>query len=87
MDTPGNLVDSPMRGVDKNSKPKSERLEGSVGDLGQSDLCKNIEKTGSLPCPFKCVTNFFYLSNYFSHVLKPKWIFTFILCLYTDTSF
>jgi hypothetical protein len=24
-----------------------------MNTLGQSDLCKNIEKTGSLPCPFK----------------------------------
>jgi hypothetical protein len=28
-------------------------MKGSVRDLGQSDLCKNIEKTGSMPCPFK----------------------------------
>jgi hypothetical protein len=28
-------------------------LKGSVRNLGQSDLCKNIGKTGSLPCPFK----------------------------------
>ena len=25
----------------------------SVRDLGQSDLCKNLGKFGSLPCPFK----------------------------------
>jgi hypothetical protein len=28
-------------------------LKGSVRDLCQKDLCKNIKKTGSLPCPFK----------------------------------
>ncbi len=28
-------------------------LKDSVRDLGQSDLFENIEKTGSLPCPFK----------------------------------
>jgi hypothetical protein len=32
--------------ISKNSKPKSDGLKGSVRDLGQSDLCKNIEKTG-----------------------------------------
>ncbi len=62
MDTPGSLVDPTTHrcgsrfsntNISENSKPKSERLEGSVRDLGQSDLCKNIGKTGSFPCPFK----------------------------------
>ncbi len=66
MDTPGNLVDSRLTdagsrfsntNISENSKPKSERLKDSVRDLGQSHLCKNIEKTGSLPCPFKKVIN------------------------------
>jgi hypothetical protein len=35
---------SVIRGVANSSKI-------SVRDLGQSDLCKNIGKTGSLPCP------------------------------------
>ncbi len=28
-------------------------LKSSLKDLGQSDLCKNLGKFGSLPCPFK----------------------------------
>ncbi len=48
-----------MRGVDfrigispRIRSQNRNGLKGSVRDLGQSDLCKNIEKTGSLPCPF-----------------------------------
>ncbi len=59
MDTLGNLVDSPSHRcgesifeyeycISENSKPKSKRI---VRDLGQSDLCKNIEKTCLLPYP------------------------------------
>ncbi len=50
MDTPGNLVDSPThRCVESIFQYEYLRelehgLKGSVRDLGQSDLCKNIEK-------------------------------------------
>ncbi len=53
------LPDSPMRGVDfwiwispRIRSQNRNGLKGSVRDLGLSDLCKNIGKTGSLPCPF-----------------------------------
>jgi hypothetical protein len=49
-----------MRGVDfriqislRTRSQNRNGLKGNVRDLGQSDLCKNIGKTGSLPCPFK----------------------------------
>ncbi len=49
-----------MRGVDfririspRIRSQNRKGLKGSVRDLDQSDLCKNIEKTGSLPCSFK----------------------------------
>jgi hypothetical protein len=49
-----------MRGVDfrmwispRIRSQNRNGLKGSVMDLGQSDLCKNIGKTGSLSCPFK----------------------------------
>ncbi len=65
MDTPGNLVDSPMRGVDfwirispRIRSKNRNGLRGSARDLGQGDLCKNINKTGSLPCHFKVSNNF-----------------------------
>ncbi len=48
-----------MRGVDfpiwispRIRSQKRNGLKGSVRDLGQSELCKNIGKNGSLPCPF-----------------------------------
>ncbi len=51
---------SPMRGVSfririspRIRSQNRHGLKSSVRDLGQSDLCKNIGKTGSLPCPFK----------------------------------
>ncbi len=54
------LPDSPIRGVvfriQISPRVRSQNLNGSkssVRDLGQSDLCKNLGKFGSLPCPFK----------------------------------
>ncbi len=51
-----------MRGVDfririspRFQSQNRNGLKGSVRDLGQSDLCKNIGKPGSLPCPFKLI--------------------------------
>jgi hypothetical protein len=32
-------------------------------DLRQTDLCKNLGKTGSLPCPFKEYQFFFFLET------------------------
>ncbi len=56
MSTPG-LTDMGSRfsntNISANSKPKSNGSKCSVRDLGQSDLCKNLGKFGSLPCPFK----------------------------------
>ncbi len=62
METPGNLVDSPTHQCGESifelwisPRIRSQNrngLKGSVRDLGQSDLCKNIEKTGSSPCPY-----------------------------------
>ncbi len=60
METPNLLPDSPMRGVDfliqispRIRSQNRNGLKASVRDLGQSDLCKNIGKTCSLPCPFQ----------------------------------
>jgi hypothetical protein len=63
MDTPGNLVDSPTHRCGESifeyeylrefEAGKSNGLKGRVRELGQSDLCKNTGKSGSLPCPFK----------------------------------
>ncbi len=56
MDTPGNLVDSRLTDAGSrfsNTNINRKGLKGSVRDLGQSDLCKNIGKTGSLPCPLR----------------------------------
>ncbi len=43
--------------ISESLKPKSKRLEryrtGSVRELSQSDLCKNIGKAGSWPSPYK----------------------------------
>ena len=60
MDTPGNLVDAPTLGVvfwiRISPQIRSQNRNGSkysVRNLGQSDLCKNLGKFGSLPCPLK----------------------------------
>ncbi len=52
------LCVSPIRRVDfgiwispRIQSKNRNGLKGSVRNLGQSDLCKNIGKTGSLPCP------------------------------------
>ncbi len=66
MDTPpGNLVDSPTHRYGESFfeyeyLPEFEAKirngsKYSARDLGQSDLCKNLGKFGSLPCPFKFV--------------------------------
>ncbi len=54
------LPDWPIRGVvfriPISPRIQSQHRNGSkcsVRDLGQSDLCKNLRKFGSLPCPFK----------------------------------
>ncbi len=61
-----------MRGVDfriwispRTRSQNRNGLKGGVRDLGKSDLCKNIKKTGSLSCPFKkktptCENPFFF---------------------------
>ncbi len=58
----GNLVDSPTHDTgNRFSNTISPRIQSqnrngskySVRDLDQSDLCKNLGKFGSLPCPFK----------------------------------
>jgi hypothetical protein len=49
--TPMRRVDFRIRISPKIRSQNRNGLTGSVRDLGQSDLCKNIEKTGSLPCP------------------------------------
>jgi hypothetical protein len=51
-------------------------LKGNVRDLGKSDLCKNIGKTGSLPCPFKhgkLWRLMWFSQNWLSHIFAPKW--------------
>jgi len=60
MDTPGNLVDSPIWGVvfqiRISPRIRNQNRNGSkcsVRDISQSDLCKNLGKFGSLPCPLK----------------------------------
>ncbi len=52
MDTPGKLVDTPTHGYGESF---FEYPKCSVRDLGQSDLCKNLGKFGSLPCSFNGV--------------------------------
>jgi hypothetical protein len=54
------LPDSMSQGVDFrlriSPRIRNQNLngwKGSIRDLYQTDLCKNIGKTGSLPCPFK----------------------------------
>ncbi len=59
MDTPGNLVGVRIRISPRIRSQNRNGLKGSVRDLGHSDLCKNIEKTGSLP--FKPTLFFSYL--------------------------
>ncbi len=39
--------------ISENSKPKSDGLKCSVRDQCRTDLCKNLGKSASLPCPFK----------------------------------
>ncbi len=58
-------------------------LKGSVRDLGQSDLCKNIGKTGSLLCPFKLMSkNSISGESLLCFVSASLWHFP---GLYTDT--
>jgi hypothetical protein len=62
IDTPGNLVDSPKRvfifRIRISPRIRSQNRNSSkcsVRDLCQSDLCKNLGKFSSLPCPFKLI--------------------------------
>jgi hypothetical protein len=62
MDTPGNLVDSPTHRYGESffEYEYLREFEAKIGTAwnvvvfrGQSNLCKNLGKCGSLPCPFK----------------------------------
>jgi hypothetical protein len=89
METPGSrqscrLPDSPIREVVFRirifPRIRSQNRNGSkcsVRDLGQSDLCKNLGKFGSLPCPFKVwlEENFNFFSKLFSISLSSLWQF------------
>ncbi len=71
MVTLGNLDDSPMRGVDFrlqiSPRIQSQNRNGSnssVRDPWRTGLCKNIGKTGSLPCPQLAESvNILYMSS------------------------
>ncbi len=83
-----------MRGVDFririSPRVRSQNrnvLKGSVRDLGQSDLCKIIGKTGSLPCPFVCPQG---LRRMWKNCLEPVEMFrqrSKYSWMYSDCSF
>ncbi len=100
MNTPGNLstprfTDTGSRfsntNISGNSKPKSERLEmwcNCVRDIGQSDLCKNLGKFGSLPCLFKDkhIENM-VMANFVDPLLRCGNIYSTVQCTRYTASF